>query len=596
MPDTTSKPIIYQVFTRLFGNTETRNKPWGTIEENGVGKFSHFNDAALEGIRELGVTHIWYTGIPHHAVIRDYSDYGISDDDPDVVKGRAGSPYAVKDYYNVSPDLADDPSRRLDEFRALIQRTHDHGMQVIIDIVPNHVARSYESLSAPDGVDDFGANDNTAVEYARDNNFYYVIGENFEVPEAIDGYTPLGGEAHPLADGQFSESPAKWTGNGARAARPRHDDWYETVKVNYGVRPDGTHDFPSLPESLRGADCEAHREFWSDQDLPDSWLKFRDIGAFWLSQGVDGFRYDMAELVPVEFWSFMNCSMKAIDPNALLLAEVYDPTRYRDYLAGGKMDYLYDKVGFYDTLRPAMADQAGLDRLPAVHASVADIADHMLHFLENHDEQRIASAPFAGSAKPGVPGMAISALISRAPVLIYFGQEVGEPGDDDAGFGSATRTTIFDYWGVPNHQAWMNDGRFDGAGLSDELRALRADYARLMQLATREVFVSGRYQDLHATNRQYTEGYSDRLFSFARWSDDEAIIVVASLERTDTRDVALTIPASLIALWRLDSGTHRISDLFGGTSGTLSIRDGVGALATEIPALGVQVWSVDLSN
>ena len=241
------KAVVYQIFTRLFGNKNTTNKPWGTLEENGVGKFNDIDDKALSGIKELGVTHVWYTGVPHHAVIADYSDYGISADDPDVVKGRAGSPYAVKDYYSVNPDLAVDVSRRLEEFEALIERTHKHDMKVLIDIVPNHIARNYQSLAKPDGVEDFGVNDDTSVEYRRDNDFYYVVGESFKVPEAQNGYQPLGGESHPLADGKFAETPAKWTGNGARAAQPDANDWYETVKVNYGVKPDGSFDFPTLP-------------------------------------------------------------------------------------------------------------------------------------------------------------------------------------------------------------------------------------------------------------------------------------------------------------------------------------------------------------
>ncbi|HSN51070.1 MAG TPA: alpha-amylase family glycosyl hydrolase, partial [Woeseiaceae bacterium] len=326
------KPVVYQVFTRLFGNKVATNEPWGTIEENGVGKFNDFTDAALEGIRELGVTHIWYTGVPHHAVIRDYTEYGIGLDDPDVVKGRAGSPYAVKDYYNVNPDLAVDPARRLEEFEALIARTHAHGMKVIIDIVPNHVARGYESLSRPGGVEDFGADDDTSVEWARDNNFYYVVGEDFAVPESPDGYAPLGGDPHPLADGRFTESPAKWTGNGARTAQPGFDDWFETVKVNYGVRPDGSRAFDALPEEARGWSIAEHAAFWRGRDVPDSWTKFRDIVLYWTAKGVDGFRYDMAEMVPVEFWSYLNSSIKAVNPDAFLLAEVYNPSLYRDYI------------------------------------------------------------------------------------------------------------------------------------------------------------------------------------------------------------------------------------------------------------------------
>ncbi|MEM9322036.1 MAG: alpha-amylase family glycosyl hydrolase [Pseudomonadota bacterium] len=572
------KFVVYQVFTRLFGNTETNNVPWGTLEQNGVGTFSDFDDTALEAIRALGVTHVWYTGVPHHAVIRDFSAFGIGDDDPDVVKGRAGSPYAVKDYYTVNPDLADDPAQRLAEFDALIERTHAHGMNVLIDIVPNHVARGYVSLAKPEGVRDFGADDDTSVDYARDNNFYYVVGANFTAPEWPADYAPLGGDTHPLADGQFEESPAKWTGNGARAARPDFNDWYETVKVNYGVRPDGRHDFDDLPAGYAAKDCAAHREFWADKDVPDSWQKFRDIALYWTARGVDGFRYDMAEMVPVAFWSYLNCAIKAENPDAFLLAEVYNPTLYRDYLRLGKMDYLYDKVGFYDALRPVMEGRAGIDGLPGVHASVAPMADHMLHFLENHDEQRIASDAFAGDARMGVPGMTVSALISRAPVMLYFGQHVGEPGDGDAGFGDPTRTTIFDYWGVPTHQAWMNGGAFDGGGLNDDQRKLHDFYERLLKFARDDASMRGSYLDLHALNRADSDGYDDRLYAFARWNGDRRVVVVANFNR-EPRDFGLRLPEALANRWLDDTATASLSDVLSNRTTTLT-RDGANV---EIP-------------
>ena len=235
---TNGKIVVYQVFTRLFGNKDTTNKPWGTIEENGVGKFNDITDKALQAIKSLGVTHIWYTGVPHHASLTNYSAFGIPCDDPDVVKGRAGSPYAIRDYYNVDPDLAVDPAARLDEFSALIERSHRNGLKVIMDIVPNHVARSYKSISKPAGTEDFGANDDLTVAYARNNNFYYIPGQSFEVPDPENNYKPLGGEPHPLSDGKFIEIPAKWTGNGSRNPKPSFWDWYETVKINFGVRPD----------------------------------------------------------------------------------------------------------------------------------------------------------------------------------------------------------------------------------------------------------------------------------------------------------------------------------------------------------------------
>jgi oligosaccharide 4-alpha-D-glucosyltransferase len=579
------KPVVYQVMTRLFGNTNKTNKPWGTIEENGVGKFADFTDAALAGIRELGTTHIWYTGVPHHAVIRDYTDIGISDDDPDIIKGRAGSPYAVKDYYNVNPDLAVDPERRLEEFEALIQRTHDHGMKVIIDIVPNHVARNYESITLPAGVENFGASDDTSVEWARDNNFYYVPGEDFQVPEFPDDYAPLGGEDHPLVDGRFAESPARWTGNGARKAQPAFDDWYETVKMNYGVRPDGSYAFEKLPDEARHWSIDKHAEFWHDKDVPDSWIKFRDIAMYWTDKGVDGFRYDMAEMVPVEFWSYLNSSIKAVNPDAFLLAEVYNPALYRDYLHLGRMDYLYDKVGLYDTLKPIMQGTESTAAIAPVHAEVLDIEAHMLHFLENHDEQRIASPDFAGDANKARPAMVVSALLSRSPTMVYFGQAVGEPGDGDAGFGDPTRTTIFDYWGVPAHQRWMNDGNFDGGRLSDEEKQLRDFYVRLLNLSATHKAMQGEYEPIDTHN--------DKLFAFTRWHRDEQLIVISNFDDTAKHTLRLDIPAKLLREWQLSDGRYILDEqLYGDDSHRLVVDGGSGYVNLELEPLESLVLSV----
>ncbi|HMI08699.1 MAG TPA: alpha-amylase family protein, partial [Flavobacterium sp.] len=465
------KAVVYQVFTRLFGNKNTTNKPWGTIAENGVGKFNDFTDKALSEIRKLGVTHIWYTGVPHHALVNDYTAIGISNDDPEVVKGRAGSPYAVKDYYNVNPDLAVNPAKRLEEFEALIARSHKAGLKVIIDIVPNHIARKYEGKTNPTpgvaesseakGVRDFGADDDTSVEYKRDNNFYYIPGQHFEVPVS-DNYKPLNGEKNPLIDGKFDENPAKWTGNGSRLAKPDINDWYETVKINYGIRPDGSKDFPLLPEGFGDKSAKEHFDYWKDKDVPSSWKKFRDIALYWTAKGVDGFRYDMAEMVPYEFWSYMNSAIKMKNPDAFLMAEVYNPKEYRNYIYLGKMDYLYDKVETYDKLKEVIQGKSLPDGLSDIQNHLSDIESHMLHFLDNHDEQRLASPEFAGTPEKGKPLMVVSATIGTSPTMVYFGQEVGEAGNENAGFGTHSRTSIFDYIGVPNHQRWMNGGKFDG--------------------------------------------------------------------------------------------------------------------------------------
>jgi len=515
-----TKPVVYQVFTRLFGNTQTANVPWGTKEQNGVGKFSDFNDAALKGIKELGTTHVWYTGVLHHALVGDYTEYGITQDDPDVVKGRAGSPYAIKDYYDVNPDLAINVTNRMGEFSDLIERTHKHGMKVVIDIVPNHVARNYKSVAKPKGIKDFGEQDDTSKEYDKNNNFYYVPGQSFQVPTS-QSYIVLGGNTHPLADGFFDETPAKWTGNGARAPKPDINDWYETVRVNYGVKPDGSYDFPALPKELENQDYRAHYAFWQNKELPNSWYKFRDITLYWLDKGVDGFRYDMAEMVPVEFWSFLNSSIKMQKPDAFLLAEVYNPQMYRAYIQQGKMDYLYDKVGFYDTLKAIMQNKQAANTIFAAQSQVTDIEAHMLHFLENHDEQRIASPDFAGDARWGKPAMVVSSLISRAPTLLYFAQDVGEDGSENAGFGTPTRTSIFDYIGVPAHQAWMNKGKFDGANLTSEQASLRDYYKAIMALNSLPAVVGGTMTALSVSG-------SERVVGFVRTLGQQSIYVFSN--------------------------------------------------------------------
>jgi len=576
---------IYQVFTRLFGNTNTTNKPWGTLEENGVGKFNDFSDEALEAIKDLGITHIWYTGVLHHAMVTDYSQYGIPGDDPDVVKGRAGSPYSVKDYYNVNPDLAVDPAQRLKEFEALIHRSHKHGLKVIIDIVPNHVARVYHSASKPEGVEDFGASDDLSREYMQHNNFYYITGKPFQVPVWQDGYQVLGGEPHPQADGYFKEDPAKWTGNGSRSAQPGMHDWYEAVKVNFGIRPDGSKDFDELPAGSENESYQDHYAFWQDRQVPDSWKKFREIALYWLEKGIDGFRYDMAEMVPVEFWSYMNSAIKMASPDAFLLAEIYQPQIYRDYIQKGKMDYLYDKVELYDTLKHIMQGHGSTDNIVHIQEGMKDIEHHMTHFLENHDEQRIASAGFAGNAEKGKPAMVVSATINTAPTMIYFGQEVGEPGDGIAGHGSETRTTIYDYWGVPNHVRWMNGGVFDGGLLSDKEAELRDFYKKLLNFTLKSQALMGDYREIHSYNRRHTEWYNDRLFSFVRWKGGERLIIVSNFDPNNTFGFELQLPEEVVLNWELTEGIYSLENQLSAQRLELRVKDGKAATRIDLKPL-----------
>ncbi|MBM7073616.1 alpha-amylase family protein [Shewanella sp. 202IG2-18] len=587
------KVIVYQMFTRLFGNTKTTNKEWGTVEENGVGKFNDIDDTALKAIKDLGANYVWYTGVLHHDLVRDYTAYGISNDDPEVIKGRAGSPYAVKDYYNVNPDLAVDPANRLQEFEALVARTHSNGLKAVIDIVPNHIARNYKSLSKPEGVEDFGESDNSELSYAKHNNFYYVKGEDFKLPEWLDGYQVLGGEKHPMIDGEFTEKPAKWTGNGSRKSQPHFHDWYETVKVNYGVRPDGSYDFPTLPAEYADKDVKAHFEFWQGKEVPSSWVKFKDIALYWTAKGVDGFRYDMAEMVPVEFWSYMNSHIKMKNPDAFLLAEIYQPKIYRDFIHLGKMDYLYDKVDLYDRLKEIIQDKRNTDVLDEVADMYADIDENLLHFLENHDEQRIASPEFAGAAENALPAMVVSATMGKGPTMIYFGQTVGEKGEKDAGFGKASRTSIFDYWGVPAHQQWMNGGKFDGALLSADQKALQTYYRKLLNFTRGSSALMGEFISTHKANQQ-SQGYNGDLYSYVRFDDKQKLVVMSNFSQTDIANVKYQLPVSVVSKLELKDGEYRLIDRLNGGEYSLAVKDGVGSSSLSLNPLMSRILEVQL--
>lgn len=516
-----NKIIIYQTITRLFGNQLTNNKPYGTIEENGVGKFNDITNKALDSLKTLGITHVWYTGVIEHALLTDYTQYGIPLDDADVVKGRAGSPYSIKDYYDVNPDLAVDVNSRMTEFEAMIKRTHDRGLKAIIDFVPNHVARRYKSDAKPDGVVDLGEQDNTAVRFSPKNNFYYLPGEDFVAPQH---YNALGADnTFPTKDRKFEEHPAKVTGNDKFTASPSVDDWFESAKLNYGV------------------DIENEKKTYFDP-IPDTWIKMRDILLYWTSKGVDGFRCDMAEMVPVEFWNWVIPQIKQSNPNIIFIAEIYNPQAYRDYIHKGGFDFLYDKVQLYDTLRLLINGKSKTTAIPEIQHSLEGINDYMLHFLENHDEQRIASRFFAGDPWKAIPAMVISATIDKGPVMIFFGQEVGEPGDGFTGFkGDEGRTTHFDYWGVVEHQKWMNGGEFDGAFLNDNQKSLRAFYKRLLNVAqTSTAIVNGEYADLTQSNVAI-QNIDNDVFACARWHGEEVVLVVAGFN-PEKKNITIAIP------------------------------------------------------
>lgn len=537
------KIIIYQVFTRLFGNEEVRNAYNGSLQENGCGKMAGFTNQALNEIKKLGATHIWYTGVIAHASQTDYSAYNIPRNHPAVIKGKAGSPYAIRDYYDIDPDLAVDVNRRMEEFELLVKRSHDNGLKVIIDFVPNHVARQYHSYAKPDGVKDLGEDDDSSKAFDVNNNFYYIPG------------TSLGGEIdfYDEQAGLYEEQPAKATGNNRFDAYPNKNDWYETVKLNYGVDYMGNTGNHFSP-------------------VPDTWYKMRDILLFWAAKGIDGFRCDMAEMVPCEFWGWAIPQVKEQHPELIFIAEVYNPNEYRNYIFNGHFDYLYDKVGLYDTLRAVTCGYGSATAITNCWQSVDDIQPHMLNFLENHDEQRIASDFFAGDARKALPALLVSACMNTNPMMIYFGQELGERGMDSEGFsGRDGRTTIFDYWSVDTIRRWSNHGRYNLHLLNDKEKELRSFYQHVLNLCREEKAIShGAFFDLMYANKGNWLMNEHRQYVFIRKYENEVLLVLVNFDNMPVH-LSVNIPYHAFEYLQIpEYKTVQATDLLSGKAETIS--------------------------
>lgn len=557
------KIVIYQVLPRLFGNKGRKashrtkgNTQNGTIEENGVGKFSMFTPKVLKGLKDFGYTHIWYTGVLDHATQTDYRVIGQPANHRAVVKGKAGSPYAVRDYYNVDADLADKPEERMQEWEKLIERTHKAGLKVIMDFIPNHVARNYNSISAPEGVEQLGEGDRIDWHFWRDNNFYYCVNESFSPQFDREDYV---------------EYPARATGNDCFTASPGKNDWYETVKLNYGVDYCGggsTHFNPH----------------------PDTWRKMLQILLFWASKGVDGFRCDMAEMVPVEFWHWAISRVKSHYPNLVFIAEVYNPTQYRNYIHHGGFDYLYDKVGMYDTLRSIVQGQGTAEAITYAWQAVDDIKEYMLNFMENHDEQRIASQFFAGNGEKGFPAMAVSTLISSSPVMVYAGQELGEDAHEAEGFsGFDGRSTIFDYWKVGSLcalQKMFGGEQIEKLSIQESQIAVLKLYQQLLKIANSEVVAEGKFYDLMWLNQRNPNFDSFRQYAFVRHTDSEVMFVVANFA-DEARRVGVNLTEHLFdAMGRESLGRVEAIDLMTGNVEVLNFS------ATESVEVELDAWQV----
>lgn len=508
------KIFIYQLLPRLFGNKTVVNEKNGDMSRNGCGKFNDITASVLKKIRKSGYTHVWYIGAIAHASTTDYTAYGIPEEYPEIIKGKAGSPYAIRDYYDVDPDLAVHVNKRMKEFDALLERTHKVGLKVIIDFVPNHVARNYRSVNKPERVKDFGENDKTAVSFSPSNNFYYLLGESLQIQF----------EENPPERITYKEIPAKVTGNDCFSGRPSQYDWYETVKLNYGVdiQNNGTQHF---------------------SPVPDTWKKMKNILLFWASKNIDGFRCDMAEMVPVEFWYWVIPYVKKTHPGVIFIAEIYNPEQYNAFLANNAFDYLYDKVGLYDILRDVACGYRPSSDITFALNNVGGIQHKMLNFLENHDEQRIASDYFLKNGDNGEAAMIVTACVNTNPVMVYFGQEFGERGMDEEGFsGKNGRTTIFDYWSMDTIRRWNNNGKWNSAKLTENEIALQRFYTSLLTLCNTEKALSaGLFYDLMPANYENPDFDSTKQYAFLRGNANDLLLIVVNFSDAEP-DVSIRIP------------------------------------------------------
>lgn len=528
------------MFPRIFGNMNDNCIPGGTFEENGSGKMNGITVKAIKSLKDLGVNHIWLTGIIEMATKSSFPN--VPGDNPNVVKGEAGSPYAIKDYYDVAPSLAEDVDKRIEEFESLVERIHSCGLKVIIDFVPNHTARQYHSdVKGKEGLD-FGTHDDINKFFAEKNNYYYIPKQQF-VPNF-----PLDAEG----EQPYVEFPAKATGNDCFTAFCSENDWYETVKLNYGLDPvDNSHHF---------------------EPIPDTWLKMRDILRYWVSKGVDGFRCDMVFMVPKEFWNWVIPEVKKDNPELIFIGEIYDTNLYRPFLEYCHFDYLYDKVNLYDTLVGIERHDVSAAQLTYCWQTVNGIGDKMLNFLENHDEVRFGSDEYSGDPHRVIPSLVVSTYINKGPFMIYYGQELGERGMENEGFaGYNNRSTIFDYWSYDKLRRWYDGGNCSVGKLSKSEKHLRNTYKRILKLANKEeAFRKGEFFDLMYVNLQNPQFNPHRQFTFLRYTENQVILVVANFGN-ESAQIKLNVPELAFNMAKIKEGRREMKELLGDTSKEIGI-------------------------
>lgn len=538
------KLIIYQTFPRIFTNMNSACVPNGTLEQNGSGKFNEITTKVLKSIGDLGVNCIWFTGVIEMATKTAYP--GIPADNPNVVKGQAGSPYAIKDYYDVAPSLAENLDKRMEEFEALIDRAHNQGLKVIIDFVPNHTAREYHSDKAPGGIQDFGVNDDYSKFFSQDNNYYYITNQQFSPDFSLSAE----------GDVPYVEFPAKATGNDCFTAFCTKNDWYETVKLNYGYDP-GNHSCHYDP-------------------VPDTWLKMLHILRFWASKGVDGFRCDMVFMVPQEFWHWVIPQVKQDYNNIIFIGEIYDTNLYHSFLDYCHFDYLYDKVNLYDTLVGIERHNISAAQLTSCWQRIDGIGDRMLNFLENHDEVRFASREYADDPTKVVPSIVVSAMMSKGPFMIYYGQELGEMAHDNEGFaGDNNRSTIFDYWSYDTLRRWYDGGKCSVRKLTSHERWLRNLYKKVLTMCNSHSAIrEGEFFDLMYVNLRNPGFDPHRQYAFLRYSENEALLIIANFDDKE-KLVNLNIPDLAISMSGIKRGMYKTSDLLWGKEFTIEVGEDI---------------------
>lgn len=556
-----NKVIIYQLLPRLLHKALPTEAPGDDINQNGCGKLNGVSMHVLRSISALGATHVWFTGLIEHATMTDYSTYGINSSNPHVVKGQAGSPYAIRDYYDIDPDLATNVNRRMQEFMQLVRRTHQCGLKMIIDFVPNHVARQYHSDASPDGVTDLGTDDNQEVFFSAQNNFYYL-------PDS-----PL--SSHSINLGDYYERPAKATGNDCFCATPGVNDWYETAKLNYGIDPrDGSRHF---------------------SPFPNTWHKMLHILLYWASKGVDGFRCDMAHMVPLEFWHWAIAQVKAQFPDTVFIAEIYDVSLYHDFVHQGGFDYLYDKVTLYDTLCAIMKGRAPVSSLTRCWQTVEGLQNHMLNFLENHDEMRLASPHHIGNVAHTLPAAVVSATISGCPFMVYAGQEFGEPAMGAQGFsGDDGRTSIFDYCSVPSLSRCLTHGRngqhVSLAAMDAVQQSLHGFYRTLLNVcrSTPALGPDGRFFDLMYVNQDTLD--ADHQYAYLRANEDDLVIVVANFGNSPI-SAQVRVPKHAFDLLGIKSGTHEATELLAGQQSQFTLKADM-CVSVPVKAHNAAIWEI----